>query len=167
MPFLVGKNEAVSNVGAGTENLQNMLVQLLGSGGNLERLFPKAGVDPAVMQPYKDMFTMQNDRNFAQAKESAGNLTGSSLGHILGQEMGRASTEQGAFLANQAEGMRQNDTNRFVNLLLGALGSPAAGVQQMHTPGLLDYASQGAVGLASGGAFNGLFGKTKKLPGEG
>jgi hypothetical protein len=110
------------------------------------------------MQPYLDMFTQQNSRNFAQAKESAGNLTGSGLGNIIGAEAGRANVEQGAFLANLFEQRRTNDANRNAQLVLGSLGSPAGQVDYSYTPGFLDYLSQGVSGLAQGGAFNKLFG---------
>jgi hypothetical protein len=163
MSFLMGKTEQVSNVNKETEGLQKMLTQLLS--GNLQGgLFPGTQTDQASMQPYLDMFTQQNSRNFAQAKEGAGTLTGSGLGNIIGAEAGRANTEQGAFLANLFEQRRQNDANRFANVLTGNLNSNAAGVQQYYQPGFLDYAVQGATGLAGGGAFNSLF-KRNQQPG--
>lgn len=142
-----------------------MLIGLISGGeGGLNRLFPGTQVDKESQQPYLDMFTQQNSRNFAQAKESAGNLTGSGLGNIIGAEAGRANTEQGAFLANLFENRRSQDAARFLSLVLGTLGSPAGGVTQMHTPGLLDYAGSGATALAAGGAFNGLF--PSRAPGK-
>lgn len=167
MSFLMGKTEQVSGVNKETEGLQKMLTQLL-SGKLQGGLFPGTQVDQASMQPYLDLFTQQNARNFAQAKESTGNLTGSGLGNVIGAEAGRANTEQGAFLANLFEQRRQQDANRFVQTLLGTMGSPAGQVQTYYQPGFLDYAIQGATGLASGGAFNSLFKRNQHpMPGGG
>lgn len=161
MSFLVGKNEQTSNVTPEMAGLHKMLIDFLEGGGSLDRLFPSSTVDKASQQPYLDMFTQQNARNFAQAKESAGNLTGSGLASLIGQEAGRANVDQGAFLADLFEKRRTMDANRFASILLGALGSPAGGVTNTYTPGLIDYAAEGAAGLASGGAFNNLFNRNK------
>lgn len=163
MSFLMGKTEKSSNVNSDTEGLQKMLTQLL-SGKLQGGLFPGTQTDQASIQPYLDLFTQQNARNFSQAKESAGSLTGSGLATGIGQEAGRANVEQGAFLANLFEQRRQQDANRFASTLMGNLNSNAAGVQQYYQPGFLDYAVQGATGLASGGAFNSLF-KRNQQPG--
>lgn len=159
MSFLLGKTGTTSNVSKPTGDLHTQLLQYLGSGqnGGLDKLFPGANIDQASMQPYLDLFSQQNARNFAQAKESAGNLTGSGLSSLIGQEAGRANTQQGAFLANLFENRRQQDADRFAQTLLGSLGSPAGGVSQYYQPGFLDYAAQGVSGLAGGGAFNSLF----------
>lgn len=164
MSFLVGKNEQMSNVTPETQGLHKMLIDFLEGGGSLDRLFPSVQPDKASQQPYLDMFTQQNARNFAQAKESAGNLTGSGLASLIGQEAGRANVDQGAFLAKLFEDRRTEDANRFASILLGALSSPAGGVTNTYTPGALDYLAQGATGLASGGAFNNLF-KRNQQPG--
>lgn len=167
MSFLMGKTEQTSNVNKETGDLFKQLADYLGSGtgsgGGLDRLFPGSKVDNTQIQPYLDLFTQQNSRNLAQAKESAGNLTGSGLGNIIGAEAGRASTEQGAFLTNLMEARRTGDANRFLSALLGVGGSPASGVTTTYQPGFLDYAAGGASALASGGAFNSFF-KPGKTP---
>lgn len=164
MAGLIGKNEQLSTVTPEASGLLKQLIGFIGQGQGLDQLTPGTTVDKASIQPYLDMFTQQNSRNLAQAKESAGNLTGSGLGSIIGQEAGRANTEQGAFLANLFEQRRQQDANRFLNLVLGSLGSPSAQVQNTYQPGLLDYGGQAFTALASGGAFNqgGLFGGAPK-----
>lgn len=159
MSFLTGKTSTQSNVIPESSAALKQLLAYLTGGQGLERLFPGTEVDNKSIQPYLDLFSQQNSRNFAQAKESAGNLTGSGLGNIIGSEAARANADQGAFLANLFEARRQNDASRFAQLLLGALGSPAGGVTTTYTPGLLDYAAQGASALASGGAFNSFFKK--------
>lgn len=160
MSGLTGKTEQLSNVTPETSQLFNSLLSFIGTGQGLNRLTPGTQIDKSSIQPYLDLFTQQNARNLAQAKESAGNLTGSGLGSIIGQEAGRANTEQSAFLANLFEQRRQQDANRFLNLVLGSLDSRAGGVSNVYSPGFLDYAAQGATAAASGGAFGkgGIFG---------
>jgi hypothetical protein len=153
MSFLFGKSGSESNVDPNTEALQRTLAKYL-KGRGFEGLFAEPGVDPNVIQPYLDLFTQQNSKNLAQAKESTGNLTGSGVGNIIGQQAGRASTEQGAFLADLSERMRQADKAFLLNAILGTLGSPAAGRTQTYTPGFLDYATS-AAGKAAGAAGGG------------
>lgn len=148
MSFLTGKTEQLSGSTPGTQQAHQQLLDFLFSGQGLNRLFPGTQVDPASMQPYLDLFTQQNTRNFAQAKESAGNLTGSGLGNIIGAEAGRANVAQGAFLADLFEARRREDANRAASLFLGGIGSPAGQVQNVYRPGALDYLFQG-VGAAA------------------
>ena len=160
MSFLVGKNKQTSNVTPETQELHKMILHFLGQGQNGGvggGLFPSTDINSQDTMPYQALFQQQNARNFAQAKESAGNLTGSGLGNIIGAEAGRANAEQGAFLANLFEQRRTNDANRFAQVLLGSLGSPAGGISNYYQPGFLDYATQGAAALAGGGAFNSIF----------
>ena len=157
MPGLLGQTKQLASTGPDLQSLLKHLATGLNQ-DPMSLLFPGTKVDNTSIQPYLDLFTQQNTRNLAQAKESAGNLTGSGLGNIIGAEAGRASTEQGAFLANLFEQRRQADSQRALQALLGTLGSPAGQVQNVYQPGFLDYAAQGVSGLASGGAFNNLFG---------
>lgn len=156
MSFLVGKNRTDSNVTPETGDLLKQVIGLIQ--GNLAGgLYPGTTVDAASAAPYLKMFADRNAQVFGQAKESAGNLTGSGLGNSLGTAAQRASTEQGSFLANLFENRRQQDAARFLQLVLGTMGSPAAGVTHSYQPGFLDYIAQGGSALAQGGAFNSLF----------
>lgn len=147
MPWLTGKNVQQSNVNQPTAGLDQSLIQWI-QGQGFAGLNPATSVDAASAAPYQKMFADQNAQVFGQAKESAGNLTGSGLGAQLGTAGQRASTEQNAFLANLFEQRRQNDSNRFLQLVLGTLGSPAGGVTNTYQPGFLDYAAQGAKAAA-------------------
>lgn len=158
MSFLLGSVEQAPNANPDTTALQNNLVKFLQGGDGFNRLFPGTEVNPEDMAPYLQLFTQQNARNFAQAKESAGNLTGSGFANTLGARAGEANAEQGAWLANLFEQRRMADANRAAGLMLGALNSNAGGVTTMYQPGFLDYALQGAGALAGAGAFNGMFG---------
>lgn len=160
MSFLLGKQEQLSNVSPETGGLYKDLIGSI-QGQGLDKLFPGTKTDQSSIQPYLDLFSMQNSRNFAQAKESSGNLTGSGLENNLGNATAKADTEQSAFLASLFERRRQDDANRFMQLIMSTLGSQAGSRTNVYRPGLLDYAGQGATALASGGAFNGLFGGDK------
>jgi len=157
MSFLVGKNVQQPNVNSATSGLDQELIKYI-QGQGFAGLNPGTSVDAASIAPYQKMFADQNAQTFGQAKESAGNLTGSGLGDSLGRAAGVASNAQGGFLANLFEQRRQQDASRFLQLILGTLGSPAGGVTNVHQPGLLDYASQGAAAAApflAGGAGGG------------
>jgi hypothetical protein len=79
------------------------------------------------------LFQSQLNPALAQAKESAGNLTGSGLGSALGSTAGRSLSD---FLTN----MLSQRANRATSLT-GQLLQP----QQLgYKPGFLDYLFQGA-----------------------
>lgn len=145
--------------------LRDPLLSFLGS--NVRGIIPQpsdAANDPSL-EPYRALFRQQNMLGAAQAKESAGNLTGSGFAAALGNYMARANTEQGGFLANLLEQRGQNNANRLAQLF-GALGTAGVSTpQQTYQPGFLDYAAQGISAAAGGGAFNGLFGGGKGATG--
>lgn len=143
MSFLTGKTEKNSNVNKPTTRLQKDMAKWLRSYGLDRGLFPNANELGVDLQPYRDLFTLQNAHNFAQAKESAGNLTGSGFANVLGSRAGEAATAQGAAMADLLERRRSNDQSIFLQSLLGNMNSQAAGVNYTHSPGLLDYAAQG------------------------
>lgn len=161
MTFLIGKTEQGPSGPADLGPFRDMLLKYLGA--NIENLNPSssdASNDPSLA-PYRALFEQQNKLGLAQAKESAGNLTGSGFAASLGNYAARANAEQGGFLANLLESRNQNNANRLAQLF-GALGT--AGVQtpqQTYKPGFLDYAAQGLSAAAQGGAFNKLFGGGK------
>ncbi len=161
MSFLVGKTVEQSNVTGQTGGVYKDLLNYI-SGQGFAGLNPGTSVDAASIRPYQDLFSQQNARNFAQAKESAGNLSGSGLGNTIGNAAAAANSQQGAFLANLFEQRRQQDANRYLQLIMGSLSSPAGQVQRVHQPGFLDYAAKAAkaaapffvpgAGLAAGAA---------------
>lgn len=142
MSFLIGKTQQRSNVTGETSQVYNKLLEYI-MGQGFGGLNPSVSPDQASLEPYQRLFRQQNAQNFAQAKESAGNLTGSGFANYLGNAAATADAQQGAFLANLFEQRRQQDADRFLRLVLGSLGSPAGGVTQMYQPGFLDYAFQG------------------------
>lgn len=155
---LTGQTKTLSGVPGHLGPLMDQLIPYLTSRGFEKSLFPSVVPDAASQQPFLDLFTQQNTRNLAEAKEAAGNLSGSGLGNYLGNAQQRASVEQGAFLANLFENRRTQDADRFLKTLLG-FGTAGVGPDQhVYQPGFLDYAGGAASSLAGGGAFNSLFG---------
>jgi len=155
---LTGQTQRMSGTPKDVQPIRQELTDFLSDYGISKGLFPSVVPNAASLEPFLQLFTQQNARNFAQVKESAGNLTGSGFANQLGAEAGRASTEQGAFLANLMEQRRQKDQATFMQTLLG-IGTSGVGPDQFaYKPGLLDYASQGVLGLAGGGAFNKILG---------
>lgn len=97
------------------------------------------------LKPYMDLFGQRRAEGLAQAKESAGNLTGSGFANILGSAAGRSIFDENAFLANLQENARQASAQRFMGLL-GLI--PGVTGQVGHQPGFLDYLFQGASAAA-------------------
>lgn len=154
MSGFLGSQQSMPTTGPATQNFYKGFLDYLGGQG-FNSLNPSAGDNQKYLQPYLDLFTQQNARNFAQAKESAGNLTGSGLGQIIGSRMADSSAQQNAFLANLLEQHNQSNANRFAQLVLGGLNSNAGQVQNYYQPGMLDYIMQGATTAAKAGAFGG------------
>ena len=110
--------------------------------------------DAPDIAPFLELFSQQNARNYAQAKESSGNLTGTGYGNRVGRAMERSNVEQSAFLANMLEQARQGNANRLASILSTFANTGVGPPQQVYQPGFLDYATQGAIGAA--GALGGL-----------
>lgn len=153
MSGFLGKTETVNNVPTDVAPLRKGFADFLGKGG-----FEGLNTGAPDIQAIKDMFTMQTDAVLGQAKESAGNLTGTGYGNAMGGAARKAALEQGGFLANLLEGSKQNNANRLASVLMPFLSTGVSSPTQQHTPGFLDYAIGGAgqafSGLASGGFFN-------------
>lgn len=82
------------------------------------------------------MFARNRAQAGAQAKETAGNLTGSGFANTLGTAIGRSTEEENSFLAQLMSGERQANANRFA----GLLGIPGQTQGQVaYQPGFLDY----------------------------
>lgn len=107
-----------------------------------------------LLKPYQQMFAAQREGVLAQAKESAGNLTGSGYNNILGSAAAESlANEQGilAGILNQLRGqeinrgltLRGQDIGRQSDLLRLILGFSSSGFpnQPAYQPGFLDYAA--------------------------
>lgn len=106
------------------------------------------------MAPFQKMFQQTRAEGLAQAKESAGNLTGSGFGNILGAAAGRSIAEENSFLAGLKENARQKSADRFLQLIGQVPGFVG---QTGYQPGFLDYLMQGVSAAAPiiGGALAG------------
>lgn len=150
---LVGHTEQIDNVPGDVKGLRSDLVSMLMAGlpgftnsafgfGQGSQGF--AALDPSIVKPYNDLFTATRGDALAQAKESAGNLTGSGYNNILGDATARSLAEQQALLAQlgmQSQQFQQQRNEQFLRLLLGLTMDKA---QVGYKPGYLDYLFQGA-----------------------
>lgn len=94
-----------------------------------------------ILGPYNDLFASQRSSALAQAKESAGNLTGSGYNNILGQATAESLAQQQALSAQTLLGLRAQELQRqqdFLRMLLGFGTAGVGGSQPYYQPGYLD-----------------------------
>jgi hypothetical protein len=90
---------------------------------------------PQDISAYQAMFKQNRGEGLAQAKEQAGNLTGSGLGNVMGAAAGRSIFEENAFLADLLNRNQQANSQRWMQMA-GMI--PGAGGQMAYQPGFLD-----------------------------
>lgn len=94
-----------------------------------------------ILKPYTDLFAAQRSAGLADAKEAAGNLTGSGYNNILGQSAAGSIANEQALTAQTLMGLRQQEIQRQQNMLGMLFGFAQQGVgpnQAVYQPGLLD-----------------------------
>lgn len=109
-----------------------------------------------LLAPYQQMFDAQRSRDLAQAKEQAGNLSGSGYNNLFGDALNQSLGNEQGMLAQVMQSLlgqeltrRQNNASNLLSLLLG-LGTSGVGPGQVVTqPGPLDYISQAAGTIGS------------------
>lgn len=157
MGFLTGKTKQLDTTPGDVKGLRSQLISTLMAGlpgfrnaafgfGQGSQGF--APLDPSVVKPYADLFSAQRAEALGQAKESAGNLTGSGYNNILGTSLAGSLAQEQATLANlglQNQQFQFQQQQQFLNTLLGLTTQQAPTVYQ---PGLLDYAVQGVTAAA-------------------
>jgi len=97
------------------------------------------------------LFTAQRGSSLAQAKESAGNLTGSGYNNLFGSALSESLAGEQALLANtllqsrnQGIALRQQDLaqqDAFLRFLLGFASAGVGPTQHAYQPGFIDYAA--------------------------
>lgn len=154
---LTGKVKSMDATPDDIEPLRAALVQQLlqGLNGNalaqgFQGVLGQGGPPPAqdtsffynnILGPYNQLFDAQRGQALAQAKESAGNLTGSGYNNILGQATAESLAQQQALSAQTMLGLRQQELQRQQDFLRLLFGFGTAGVgpsQPYYQPGLLD-----------------------------
>lgn len=137
MSFLTGQTKQISSgQPADIAGLRRGIIDFLSNQG-----FGTALTGGGVTDQERGLFTDTLRPVLAQAKESAGNLTGSGLGNVIGAAAGRSTSD---FLLNL---LRQKASN--YSSLLGGLTTAGVGPPQYgHQPGFLDYLFQGAKAAA-------------------
>lgn len=108
MSGFTGKTVTTENVPGDIKGLRSGFADFL-----MKQGFSGLNTGTPDLDPYQKLFEMQNANNFAQAKESAGNLTGSGYGARIGRAAQEATTEQGGFLANLLEQSKQANASRL------------------------------------------------------
>ena len=172
--FLLGGEKTVQNIPEDITGLRGELAQLFsGQGfGGLQagaRLPGDFINDPqfvqTIIEPFRQLFSQNRERGLAQAKESAGNLTGSGFANILGGEVNRSLSQENALISSIinrfaesssriATGAQQSDAQRFAQLLSMFTSTGVGSPDTFRQPGFLeDLASLfGQIGAASQGA---------------
>lgn len=139
MSFLTGKTKQLDQIPSDIGGLRKSIIDQLQKGGLEEAL---TGLGPGGdIGPYRELFQKQLAPMLAQAKESAGTLTGSGMGAMLGSTAGRATS---GFLLDLLKQRASNFTNLLSGFGLTGVGPP----QTYYRPGFLDYAMQGAAAAA-------------------
>jgi hypothetical protein len=127
MSFLTGKVQTVGP--KDVTGLRQGLINFLATQGPQSAFIG----GPVDISPYMQLFQSSLAPVLAQAKESAGTLTGSGLGNIIGTAAGRAGSD---FILNLLS-QRADQMNR----LFGALATQGFGAA--YRPGFLEYLFQG------------------------
>lgn len=122
-------NVAATNVGAApqtaidsqSQNIINSILKL--SGGNqqstqsLDQLLgPTSSFTQTIMPALQAQFTAQRTQDLAQAKESAGNLTGSSLANAIANQTNKSLGTEQATIASTLQNLAQSESQRQVSL---------------------------------------------------
>ncbi len=128
MSFLTGKMAPTTQTDPAAMGLKGSTLGYLGSVDPLTGLDKGGGIPPALM----NLFHEQLGPTLAQAKESAGSLTGSGLGNIIGATAGRSLSDFLLSMLNQRAG-------RATALTEQALQPRQLG----YKPGFLDYLFKG------------------------
>jgi len=154
MGDLKGKSKVLDPTLGDVKGLRQQLISALMSGvpGFRNGLFGMAQggqggyapLDPSVVEPYRQLFATTRADALGQAKESAGNLTGTGYNNILGTAAAGSLAQENAQLAQlgmQNQELQFRQQQAFAQLLAG-LGSQQG--QLAYQPGFLDYATQAA-----------------------
>lgn len=103
-----------------------------------------APLDPSIVEPYRQLFAANRADALGQAKESAGNITGSGYNNILGTSLAGSLAGENAQLAQlgmQNQQFQFQQQQAFANLLSNLTARQG---QVAYQPGFIDYLMQGA-----------------------
>ena len=98
--------------------------------------------EDTVLSPFKGLFAETRAQGLAQAKESAGNLTGSGYNNILGQYANQSIQAEQTFLADLLNRRQSQNAGNFLQLLLGQQPAQAA-----YQPGFAESALGGLAAI--------------------
>lgn len=157
MGWLKGKTKEISgtpnDIRPLRQNIASQLMQGIGGGAlsqGFQGVLGQGGAPPAqdmsffynnILQPYNELFQAQRNTALGQAKESAGNLTGSGYNNILGSATAESLAGQQALTAQTLMGLREQELQRQQNLMGMLFQFAGQGVgpnQSAYQPGFLD-----------------------------
>jgi hypothetical protein len=150
---LVGHTEQIDTVPGDVKDLRAQFINALMQGlpGNVNAAFGFgqgsqgfSALDPSIVKPYSDLFTAQRGEALGQAKESAGNLTGSGYNNLLGTSLAGSLASEQTTLANLGIQQQQFQQQRQQDFLRTLLGLTTQQAQVGYKPGFLDYLFKGA-----------------------
>jgi hypothetical protein len=183
MSGFMGKQENINTTPQDIRGLREQVVNFLTSGGLGQ--VNSAGTKPGnvddqffmnnILSPYRDMYAANRAGSLAQAKESAGNLTGSGYNNLFGSALANSLAQENAGLAQTRMGLRQNEqqyglqraqlqqqnqqfnAQQFLQMLLGMSTTGVGAEQPTYKPGFLDHYTNllGTVVGAAGGSGGG------------
>src|SRR3990167_136089 len=115
-------------------------------------------IDPLILErivgPMRDLMTQNRSLALAQAKESAGTLTGSGFANTLGTTVNRSLAEENALIADLINQERSRMLSAILGFSTAGIGQP----QLYNQPGLLSQLFK----LAEGGAK--IYGASQGMP---
>lgn len=157
MGFLTGKTKEINTTPTDIRQLRAQISNQLGQGlsgsalaQGFQGILGQGGPPPAqdtrffydnILKPYTDLFAAQRGSALGQAKESAGNLTGTGFQNILGTAASESLAGEQALTAQTLMGLRAQELQRqqdFLRLLFGFATTGVQGNQAAYQPGFLD-----------------------------
>lgn len=156
MSFLLGKTQSIERVPKDIQGLRGNIAGGFQAGDLFSPELSDVFLE-RILGPARALFTQSREQAFAQAKESAGNLTGSGFANILGESAQRSLTDENAFVSQLLNAERQRQQQRL-QLAISFATAGVAPPEVAYQPGFLDYLFQGASGVAS------AYGATRKPP---
>lgn len=151
MSFLLNQQKTLDRTPSDITDLRSLLASQLGERGigglSIQDLLGDENFMEQVINPLRESFGATRNRSLAQASESVGNLTGSSLGNTIGRAAGESSLQENALLGQLLLGAAEGEANRFTNFL-GLFSTAGVGPPENVTqPGLINELIAGAGGV--------------------
>ncbi len=152
MPFLFNQTKKAEGVPGDIEGLRDQTASFLSRRlGQFEQGRPSPFLLNQVIGPTRELFQQNRGIALAQAKESAGNLTGSGFANILGEATNRSLLQEDALIAQILQQERQNFMQALLGFGTAGVGPPQTYVQTGFLNDLIAGGGQAAAAYAGAG----------------